>query len=155
LIDDPTFALPYWNWDDQLHGGNRVPSIFDQKDKCPALYNGPNRNAAHGPSVLARLVVSDVINNPTLTDAEIAANNESAMYSALINSDPRRSSWAAPPPQSTYCLPLTLTHHRFLLLVTNTFVRAFCILFACRSILLETDCKLLMSLLIRPSIVFN
>jgi polyphenol oxidase len=42
LIGDPTFALPYWNWDSPE--GMMLPSIF--LNESSPLFNA-NRNQAH------------------------------------------------------------------------------------------------------------
>ncbi|MED6156699.1 hypothetical protein PIB30_016855 [Stylosanthes scabra] len=50
LINDPTFALPFWNWDHP--DGMEMPSIFT--DRRSSLYD-PLRNANHQPPVLVDL----------------------------------------------------------------------------------------------------
>ncbi|KAK9931665.1 hypothetical protein M0R45_018935 [Rubus argutus] len=49
LIDDPTFALPFWNWD--APAGMYIPSIFT--DTTSSLYD-QYRNAAHQPPEVTR-----------------------------------------------------------------------------------------------------
>ncbi|KHN46328.1 Polyphenol oxidase A1, chloroplastic [Glycine soja] len=51
LIDDPTFALPYWNWDNP-DGGMVLPSIFADEDS--PLYD-PRRNPDITPTTLVDL----------------------------------------------------------------------------------------------------
>ncbi|MED6112192.1 hypothetical protein PIB30_059473 [Stylosanthes scabra] len=50
LIGDPTFALPFWNWDHP--DGMEIPAIF--ADRRSPLYN-PLRNANHQPPTLLDL----------------------------------------------------------------------------------------------------
>nr|KYP38872.1 hypothetical protein KK1_039853 [Cajanus cajan] len=51
LINDPTFALPFWNWDNPK-GGMILPSIY--ADKTSPLYN-PLRSLNHQPPTLIDL----------------------------------------------------------------------------------------------------
>ncbi|PQM35760.1 polyphenol oxidase I chloroplastic-like [Prunus yedoensis var. nudiflora] len=44
LIDDPTFALPFWNWD--APEGMYMPAIFEDDHLLNPLYDA-NRNAKH------------------------------------------------------------------------------------------------------------
>ncbi|GAU42114.1 hypothetical protein TSUD_350880 [Trifolium subterraneum] len=50
LIDDPTFAIPYWNWD--APDGMQIPSIFTNPNS--SLYD-PKRNTTHQPPTIVDL----------------------------------------------------------------------------------------------------
>ncbi|KAG8386539.1 hypothetical protein BUALT_Bualt03G0158900 [Buddleja alternifolia] len=76
LIDDPTFVLPFWNWDNPK--GMQMPRIFDN-GRSP-LYNG-NRNQANRPPKLIDLGFSGATE-----DLQIVVNNLTAMYSEMIRS---------------------------------------------------------------------
>ena len=78
LIGDPSFALVYWNWDDQRDGGNVLPPMFDRNGT--ALYD-PNRSAsALSGSTLIRLSPASNTTNMTL----VALENLNAMYQAVV-----------------------------------------------------------------------
>jgi polyphenol oxidase len=81
LLGDPSFALVYWNWDDQRDGGNVLPPMFAANGT--ALYDA-NRNPAHtGPSALVRLSPASTTTN----DSVIVAENLNAMYQALVTAN--------------------------------------------------------------------
>ncbi|KAI3809646.1 hypothetical protein L1987_19243 [Smallanthus sonchifolius] len=52
LINDPTFALPYWNWDDPA--GMMMPEIFAMEEDNNPLFD-PNRNRGHDPPTILNL----------------------------------------------------------------------------------------------------
>ncbi|XP_060964353.1 polyphenol oxidase I, chloroplastic-like [Cannabis sativa] len=83
LINDPTFALPFWNWDHP--SGYQMPSIF--VDPTSSLYD-QYRNQSHLPPALIDLdfTVSEV-KNPTAapTDAEQTATNLKVMYRQMVS----------------------------------------------------------------------
>ncbi|XP_058097105.1 polyphenol oxidase, chloroplastic-like [Magnolia sinica] len=79
LLDDDTFALPFWNWD--------APEGM----KMPALYTNPSsplydklRDAKHQPPTLVDLDYNLV--DPTTTDKQVIANNLSVMYRQMVSS---------------------------------------------------------------------
>ncbi|KAG6398112.1 hypothetical protein SASPL_139564 [Salvia splendens] len=76
LIGDPTFALPYWNWDNPR--GMQMPPAFDN-EKSP-LWD-INRDPTHRPPALVTLTIT----NPPVTDpVQIVANNLTQMYKEMI-----------------------------------------------------------------------
>lgn len=81
LINDPSFALPFWNWDDQKFGGNVMPLMFTQSDTYASLYD-PKRNQNHLPPSINTLSLSD--NSANLTDSQIIADNLSVMYQSTV-----------------------------------------------------------------------
>ncbi|KAK4484609.1 hypothetical protein RD792_007198 [Penstemon davidsonii] len=76
LIDDPTFALPFWNWDNPK--GMQMPKIFDTESS--PLYN-KNRNQANRPPTLIDLGFSGASD-----DLQVVVNNLTIMYSEMIRS---------------------------------------------------------------------
>ncbi|KAL1538366.1 catechol oxidase [Salvia divinorum] len=75
LLKDPTFALPYWNWDHPK--GMQLPGIFDEEDS--SLYD-PNRNQDRRPPAVLNLALNSTITDP----AQIISNNLSLMYNEMI-----------------------------------------------------------------------
>ncbi|KAL8512338.1 hypothetical protein ACS0TY_018714 [Phlomoides rotata] len=76
LIDDPTFTLPFWNWDNPK--GMQIPKIFDNEKS--SLYNS-NRNQANRPPAIIDLGFSGETD-----DLQLVVNNLSIMYSENIRS---------------------------------------------------------------------
>ncbi|XP_073122997.1 polyphenol oxidase I, chloroplastic-like [Henckelia pumila] len=76
LIDDPTFALPFWNWDHP--DGMPMPERYARTDS--SLYNA-RRNQTHLPPVLLDLAYSPTA--PTKPE-KIIPNNLTVMYSEMI-----------------------------------------------------------------------
>ena len=76
LINDPTFALPFWNWD--APGGMQLPSMY--ADPKSPLYDSL-RNANHQPPTLVNL-------DFTIEDPNAEANistNLTTMYRQLVS----------------------------------------------------------------------
>ncbi|XP_022847765.1 polyphenol oxidase I, chloroplastic-like [Olea europaea var. sylvestris] len=76
LIGDPTFALPYWNWDNPK--GMTVPSMFI--DSTSPLYNA-KRNLANMPPTVIDLGLTG-----TTDDLQKVVNNLTIMYSEMVRS---------------------------------------------------------------------
>lgn len=74
LIGDPTFALPFWNWDNPK--GMTIPPMFD--DEKSALYDS-KRNQAHRPPAIIDLGMTKQ-NDPL----QLVSNNLTIMYSEMI-----------------------------------------------------------------------
>ncbi|KAH6788778.1 hypothetical protein C2S51_003784 [Perilla frutescens var. frutescens] len=77
LICDPTFALPFWNWDNPR--GMQLPRIFDNPNS--PLYD-VNRNPSHRPPAVVNLS----LNNDVTDDLQKMSNNLSIMYNEMIRS---------------------------------------------------------------------
>ncbi|KAG6395813.1 hypothetical protein SASPL_141942 [Salvia splendens] len=75
LLKDPTFALPYWNWDHPK--GMQLPWMFDEEDS--SLYD-PNRNQDRRPPAVLNLALNSTITDPV----QIISNNLSLMYNEMI-----------------------------------------------------------------------
>ncbi|KAG6393867.1 hypothetical protein SASPL_144441 [Salvia splendens] len=76
LIGDPTFALPYWNWDNPR--GMSMPMAFD--DPSSSLYD-EDRNQAH-----RRPAVVDLALNSGITDpVQLISNNLALMYKEMVS----------------------------------------------------------------------
>ncbi|KAL7087388.1 hypothetical protein ACP275_13G065900 [Erythranthe tilingii] len=76
LIDDPTFVLPFWNWDNPK--GMQMPKIFDSSGS--PLYNA-NRNQKNRPPAIIDLGFSGATE-----DLQVVVNNLTVMYSEMIRS---------------------------------------------------------------------
>ncbi|MCO5567792.1 hypothetical protein L7F22_021488 [Adiantum nelumboides] len=76
LLGDPSFSLPFWNWDNQFDG-NSMPVYFD--DENSALYD-PNRDATHAPPTLIQLNGDFNITN----NRAIVINNLNQMYRDVV-----------------------------------------------------------------------
>ncbi|CAJ2663541.1 unnamed protein product [Trifolium pratense] len=72
LINDPTFAIPFWNWD--APDGMQIPSIFTNPNS--SLYD-PRRNPSHQPPTIVDLNYNKANDNP--------ATNPSAEEQIKIN----------------------------------------------------------------------
>ncbi|KAL0399569.1 UNVERIFIED_CONTAM: Polyphenol oxidase, chloroplastic [Sesamum radiatum] len=76
LIDDPTFGLPFWNWDNPP--GMVMPNMFVNKDS--PLFN-PRRNQDHLPPATTDL---NYAGKPTTDPSKIIPNNLTEMYSEMV-----------------------------------------------------------------------
>ncbi|KAA8540488.1 hypothetical protein F0562_024593 [Nyssa sinensis] len=83
LINDPTFALPFWNWDG-APAGMQLPPIF--ADTTAAIYD-PLRDAAHQPPKVMDLNygLSDDTSTDTTADDEQLATNLKIMYRQMVS----------------------------------------------------------------------
>nr|XP_016433738.1 PREDICTED: polyphenol oxidase E, chloroplastic-like [Nicotiana tabacum] len=81
LIDDPTFALPYWNWDNPK--GMHLPDMFDVEGT--SIYN-ERRNQKHRNGFIMDLGYAgeDVVAN----DLQKLVNNLTLMYRQMITNAP-------------------------------------------------------------------
>ncbi|WOH04951.1 hypothetical protein DCAR_0624363 [Daucus carota subsp. sativus] len=78
LIDDPTFAIPFWNWDSPA--GMPIPPMF--ADPYSPLYD-KLRNDNHRPPLPADLNYSKT--NPSLTGEALIESNMSVMYTQMVS----------------------------------------------------------------------
>ncbi|XP_021910976.1 polyphenol oxidase, chloroplastic-like, partial [Carica papaya] len=78
LIGDPTFALPFWNWDTPL--GMTMPAIYTNPES--PLYD-PLRDAKHQPPTVADLDYSGV--DPTISKKELIKDNLVIMYRQIVS----------------------------------------------------------------------
>lgn len=72
LINDDTFALPFWNWDTEE--GMSIPPIYTNKSR--SFYN-KNRDECHQPPTLINL------ESPTTCDSGSVESNYSNIYSHM------------------------------------------------------------------------
>ncbi|KAL5730207.1 catechol oxidase [Ranunculus cassubicifolius] len=79
LINDPTFALPFWNWDG-APGGMRMPTMY--ADTKSALYN-PRRDALHQPPVMVDLDFDS--NDPNISEQQQININLAIMYRQVVS----------------------------------------------------------------------
>ncbi|KAF3636190.1 Polyphenol oxidase B, chloroplastic [Capsicum annuum] len=81
LIDDPTFALPYWNWDHPK--GMRFPPMFDRQGT--ALYDERRNQQIHNGTVLDLGSFGDKVQT---TQLQLMANNLTLMYRQMVTNAP-------------------------------------------------------------------
>ncbi|KAA8540487.1 hypothetical protein F0562_024594 [Nyssa sinensis] len=77
LIDDPTFALPFWNWDSP--GGMQLPSMYT--DPNSPLYD-TFRNTQHQPPTIVDL---DYSSKDTTIDDQQVSKNLKIMYRQMVS----------------------------------------------------------------------
>ncbi|KAI3895320.1 hypothetical protein MKX03_035821 [Papaver bracteatum] len=78
LIDDPTFALPFWNWD--TSAGMEIPSIY--ANPASSLYN-TLRDALHQPPALLDYNYNLVDSN--LPAQQLITSNLTTMYRQVVS----------------------------------------------------------------------
>ncbi|KAH7314556.1 hypothetical protein KP509_21G009000 [Ceratopteris richardii] len=78
LIGDPGFSLLYWNWDDQVHGGNQIPEAFTRVNT--SLYDEKRR-----PEVQPPTIVPLAASTPANLSASVVTNeNLNNMYQSIV-----------------------------------------------------------------------
>ncbi|KAK9131714.1 hypothetical protein Scep_011242 [Stephania cephalantha] len=78
LIGDPTFALPYWNWD--APSGMRIPSMYTNPSS--PLYD-KLRDAKHQPPTLVDLDYNGT--DPKISDKQQIQSNLTIMYRQMVS----------------------------------------------------------------------
>ncbi|KAI3836590.1 hypothetical protein MKX03_008265 [Papaver bracteatum] len=78
LIGDPTFALPYWNWDSPA--GMKMPSMYVKPGS--ALYD-PLRDPRHLPPTIIDLNYNFV--EPNLSARQLITRNLTTMYRQMVS----------------------------------------------------------------------
>nr|BAO79386.1 polyphenol_oxidase [Vitis labrusca x Vitis vinifera] len=78
LIDDPTFALPYWAWDNP--DGMYMPTIYASS---PSSLYDEKRNAKHLPPTVIDLDYDGT--EPTIPDDELKTDNLAIMYKQIVS----------------------------------------------------------------------
>ncbi|KAL7243804.1 hypothetical protein ACSBR1_016096 [Camellia fascicularis] len=79
LIGDPSFAIPFWNWDSP--NGMKMPAMY--ADANSPLYD-VLRDAKHQPPTLVDLDYNG--SDPTTTDAQQKSSNLNVMYRQMVSS---------------------------------------------------------------------
>ncbi|XAR66433.1 Catechol oxidase [Bertholletia excelsa] len=79
LIDDPTFAIPFWNWDSP--DGMSMPVFYT--DPNSPFYDS-RRDAAHQPPTLVDLDFNG--SDPNVTDDQQVSSNLAIMYRQIVSS---------------------------------------------------------------------
>ncbi|KAH9303993.1 hypothetical protein KI387_008397, partial [Taxus chinensis] len=74
LIGDDTFALPFWNWDNEV--GMSIPPIFT--DTSVAMYD-ENRDACHQPPIILNL------SEPASCDNGSVKSNYATIYTHMVS----------------------------------------------------------------------
>ncbi|CAI9784324.1 unnamed protein product [Fraxinus pennsylvanica] len=77
LIGDPTFALPFWNWDNPK--GMTLPPIFD-KEKSPLYDTKRDQELIRSPGVV------DLTFSGSTDPLQLVANNLTSIYSEMVRS---------------------------------------------------------------------
>ncbi|KAL9243663.1 hypothetical protein vseg_017523 [Gypsophila vaccaria] len=80
LIDDPTFALPFWNWDHP--DGMYMPALFTNSNS--PLYD-PFRDPAHQPPALLDLSYDGVDPTDPIPSEDLIASNLTIMYRQIVS----------------------------------------------------------------------
>ncbi|XVF27678.1 hypothetical protein REPUB_Repub14bG0129500 [Reevesia pubescens] len=80
LIDDPDFAMPYWNWD--APAGMPIPAIYVNPQS--PLYDA-KRNVDHQPPKLADLNYGNEDDVEYSTDKDLIISNLKLMYRQMVN----------------------------------------------------------------------
>ncbi|XP_057777200.1 polyphenol oxidase I, chloroplastic-like [Salvia miltiorrhiza] len=93
LIGDPTFALPFWNWDNPR--GMQLPAIFDNPHS--PLYD-INRNPSNRPPAIVDLALSGKTD-----DEQLVRSNLSTMYKEMLSSVDDTNGFMGQP----YCAGMT------------------------------------------------
>ncbi|CAN4128293.1 unnamed protein product [Withania somnifera] len=81
LIDDPTFALPYWNWDHPK--GMRLPPMFDVPGS--ALYDERRNPHVRNGTVMDLGSFGDEVQT---TELQLMTNNLTLMYRQMVTNAP-------------------------------------------------------------------
>ncbi|KAK9077427.1 hypothetical protein SSX86_005764 [Deinandra increscens subsp. villosa] len=87
LIDDPTFALPYWNWDNPT--GMMLPAMFEENEagatnpRSNPIFD-PYRNVAHLPPAILDLQFRGTESGLNCVDQ--ISTNLSSMYGQMVTS---------------------------------------------------------------------
>nr|AFJ79640.1 chloroplast polyphenol oxidase [Solanum melongena] len=81
IIDDPTFALPYWNWDHPK--GMRMPAMFDGEGT--ALYDQVRNQSHRNGRVMDLGSFGDEVQT---TELQLMSNNLTLMYRQMVTNAP-------------------------------------------------------------------
>ncbi|XP_019180225.1 PREDICTED: catechol oxidase B, chloroplastic-like [Ipomoea nil] len=84
LIDDPTFTLPYWNWDNPQ--GMILPEMFDDSSSSP-LYD-QYRNQHHRKGYVMDLAYSGDEISDSVSDFRKMNNNLAIMHRQMLTNAP-------------------------------------------------------------------
>ncbi|XP_047307722.1 polyphenol oxidase, chloroplastic-like [Impatiens glandulifera] len=90
LIDDPTFAMPFWNWDNPA--GMPIPAIYSNPNS--PLYD-PLRDPLHQPPTLVNFNYDGT--DPTSTNEEQISDNLALMYKQMISNGKKANSFLGEP----------------------------------------------------------
>ncbi|XP_021865904.2 polyphenol oxidase I, chloroplastic-like [Spinacia oleracea] len=88
LIDDPSFALPFWNWDHP--DGMYMPSMYTNPSS--SLYD-PLRHHSHLPPTLIDLSYDGIDNNDDLTPKQLIASNLAIMHRQMVSNSKNPTSF--------------------------------------------------------------
>ncbi len=90
LVGDDTFAIPFWNWDDQSANpplANVLPDVFENamyKNKSSSLYDA-NRNAcAQPPNIIDLQNLFQCENQTPSLKASLRESNNRIMYTQMV-----------------------------------------------------------------------
>lgn len=81
LINDPTFALPYWNWDHPK--GMRLPPMFDREGT--SIYDARRNPHVRNGTIIDLGSFGDEVKT---TDLQTMTNNVTLMYRQMITNAP-------------------------------------------------------------------
>ena len=79
LVGDPSFSLVFWNWDDQVEGGNLFPDMFSwPTTSLYDIFRDPS--IMHNATAIADLVPLLNATNPR----QIVLQNLNSMYRTMV-----------------------------------------------------------------------
>ncbi|KAH7437954.1 hypothetical protein KP509_05G097500 [Ceratopteris richardii] len=78
LIGDPSFSLVYWNWDDQVSGGNKIPEMFTRVNT--SIYD-EKRNPNVQPPIVVPLAATTAY---SLNESIVTNKNLNNMYQSIV-----------------------------------------------------------------------
>ncbi|XP_075098109.1 LOW QUALITY PROTEIN: polyphenol oxidase, chloroplastic-like [Nicotiana tabacum] len=78
LINDPTFAIPFWNWDHP--DGMRLPAMY--ANRSSSLFD-PLRDQKHQPPVIVDLDFNGA--DPNISNAQQTSQNLTIMYRQMVS----------------------------------------------------------------------
>ncbi|XP_009610962.4 polyphenol oxidase, chloroplastic-like [Nicotiana tomentosiformis] len=78
LINDPTFAIPFWNWDHP--DGMRLPAMYTNRSS--SLFD-PLRDRRHQPPVMVDLDFNGT--DPNISNAQQTSQNLTIMYRQMVS----------------------------------------------------------------------
>ncbi|KAH7314559.1 hypothetical protein KP509_21G009100 [Ceratopteris richardii] len=78
LIGDPGFSLLYWNWDDQVYGGNEIPELFTRVNT--SLYDAKRRAEVQPPTIVPLAATT----LPNMSASIVTNQNLNNMYQSVV-----------------------------------------------------------------------
>jgi len=96
LLDDDTFALPFWNWDNQSSDpplANVLPYAFANKkyqNKSSSLYDVNRNECTKRPNIIDFQITLECVNQTATLKASLREANNRIMYNQMVTGAPIR-----------------------------------------------------------------